>query len=76
MKTSTVYIEGREYRVDAAENMLHACLSLGFDLPRAIGNVVLVGLVGAGLVAYGIFCGARTRYARLDRPMRRSSRVA
>ncbi len=37
---------------------------------------VLVGLVGAGLVAYGIFCGARTRYARLDRPMRRSSRVA
>jgi len=34
---------------------------------------LLVGVVGAGLVAYGVFCMARTRYARLDRPMRRSS---
>ncbi|WP_460776351.1 DUF1206 domain-containing protein [Microbacterium sp. GXF7504] len=28
---------------------------------------VLVGLVGAGFVAYGVFCGARTRYARMER---------
>lgn len=27
----------------------------------------LVGLVGAGFVAYGVFCGARTRYARMER---------
>jgi len=40
----------------------------------------LVGLVGAGLVAYGVFCGARTRYARMERgtaapPSRRSAAV-
>lgn len=46
MKASTVYIEGREYRVDATENMLHACLSLGFDLPYFCWHPAM-GSVGA-----------------------------
>jgi hypothetical protein len=34
-------------------------------LRRMTFGPLLVGLVGVGLIAYGIFCGARTRYARL-----------
>lgn len=29
----TIYIENRPYQVPEGQNMLHACLSLGFDLP-------------------------------------------
>ncbi|MFB3915838.1 MAG: 2Fe-2S iron-sulfur cluster-binding protein [Terriglobales bacterium] len=41
---ATIYIDGKPYRVDAKQNLLHACLSLGFDLPYfcwhpALGSV-------------------------------------
>ncbi len=29
----TIYIENKPYEVEGGENLLHACLSLGFDLP-------------------------------------------
>jgi NADH-quinone oxidoreductase subunit G len=46
MTTATVHIDGREYQVDAAENMLHACLSLGLDLPYFCWHPAM-GSVGA-----------------------------
>ena len=29
----TIYIDGKPYEADPQQNLLHACLSLGFDLP-------------------------------------------
>lgn len=46
MTTATVHIDGREYRVDATENMLHACLSLNLDLPYFCWHPAM-GSVGA-----------------------------
>jgi NADH-quinone oxidoreductase subunit G len=46
MTTATVHIDGREYQVDATENMLHACLSLGLDLPYFCWHPAM-GSVGA-----------------------------
>jgi len=30
---STIYVDGKAYEADPKQNLLHACLSLGFDLP-------------------------------------------
>src|SRR6185312_6891480 len=46
MTTATVHIDGRDYRVDATQNLLHACLSLGFDLPYFCWHPAM-GSVGA-----------------------------
>lgn len=46
MKPATVYIDDRAYRVNAEENLLHQCLSLGFDLPYFCWHPAL-GSVGA-----------------------------
>ncbi len=43
---ATIYIDGKPYRVDAKQNLLHACLSLGFDLPYFCWHPAL-GSVGA-----------------------------
>jgi NADH-quinone oxidoreductase subunit G len=46
MKAATVHIDGRAHSVDAAQNLLHACLSLGLDLPYFCWHPAL-GSVGA-----------------------------
>ena len=46
MKPATVYIDSRAYQVNAEENLLHQCLSLGFDLPYFCWHPAL-GSVGA-----------------------------
>ncbi len=46
MKAATVHIDGREHRVDAAQNLLHACLTLGLDLPYFCWHPAM-GSVGA-----------------------------
>jgi NADH-quinone oxidoreductase subunit G len=46
MKAATVHIDGRAHRVDAAQNLLHACLSLGLDLPYFCWHPAM-GSVGA-----------------------------
>jgi NADH-quinone oxidoreductase subunit G len=46
MKPATVYIDGRAYSVNAEENLLHQCLSRGFDLPYFCWHPAL-GSVGA-----------------------------
>src|ERR1051325_6700300 len=46
MKMVTFYIENQPYAVEAGKNLLHACLSLGFDLPYFCWHPAL-GSVGA-----------------------------
>jgi NADH-quinone oxidoreductase subunit G len=41
-----IYIEGREYEVRAGDNLLHACLSLGLDVPYFCWHPAM-GSVGA-----------------------------
>ena len=43
---STVYIDGKAYQADASQNMLHAALTLGFDLPYFCWHPAM-GSVGA-----------------------------
>jgi NADH-quinone oxidoreductase subunit G len=42
----TIYIDGKPYKADSEQNLLHACLSLGFDLPYFCWHAAL-GSVGA-----------------------------
>ena len=42
----TIYIDGKPYEADPQQNLLHACLSLGFDLPYFCWHAAL-GSVGA-----------------------------
>ncbi|HJU15856.1 MAG TPA: NADH-quinone oxidoreductase subunit NuoG, partial [Stellaceae bacterium] len=41
-----IHIDGREYEVEAGDNLLHACLSLGLDIPYFCWHPAL-GSVGA-----------------------------
>ena len=34
---ATIHVDGKEYEVDGADNLLHACLSLGLDIPYFAG---------------------------------------
>src|SRR5690349_23698552 len=43
---ATIFIDGKPFEVDADDNLLHACLSLGFDLPYFCWHPAL-GSVGA-----------------------------
>ncbi len=43
---TTIYVDDKPYRVNAKQNLLHACLSLGFDLPYFCWHPAL-GSVGA-----------------------------
>ncbi|MGE5109553.1 MAG: NADH-quinone oxidoreductase subunit NuoG [Acidobacteriaceae bacterium] len=43
---ATIYVDDKPYQVDANQNLLHACLSLGFDLPYFCWHPAL-GSVGA-----------------------------
>ncbi len=42
----TIHVDGKEYEVEAGDNLLHACLSLGLDLPYFCWHPAL-GSVGA-----------------------------
>src|ERR1700692_2618987 len=46
MTMAKIYVEKKQYEVNARENLLHACLSLGFDLPYFCWHPAL-GSVGA-----------------------------
>ena len=46
MKPATVYVDNRPYSMNPEENLLHQCLSLGFDLPYFCWHPEL-GSVGA-----------------------------
>jgi NADH-quinone oxidoreductase subunit G len=46
MTVAKIYVEKKQYEVNARENLLHACLSLGFDLPYFCWHPAL-GSVGA-----------------------------
>ncbi len=43
---ATIYIDGRQYEVSGGDNLLHACLSLGLDIPYFCWHPAL-GSVGA-----------------------------
>ncbi|HXE10798.1 MAG TPA: NADH-quinone oxidoreductase subunit NuoG [Bryobacteraceae bacterium] len=43
---ATIYVENKPYEVDPKQNLLHACLSLGFDVPYFCWHPAL-GSVGA-----------------------------
>ncbi|VFS51904.1 NADH-quinone oxidoreductase subunit G [Budvicia aquatica] len=43
---ATIHVDGKEYEVDGAENLLQACLSLGLDIPYFCWHPAL-GSVGA-----------------------------
>lgn len=34
---ATIHVDGKEYDVDGADNLLQACLSLGLDIPIFAG---------------------------------------
>lgn len=46
MRVATIYVDGAPYQVEAEDNLLHACLSLGFDIPYFCWHPAL-GSVGA-----------------------------
>src|SRR5260370_4144474 len=46
MTMARIYVEKKQYEVSARQNLLHACLSLGFDLPYFCWHPAL-GSVGA-----------------------------
>ena len=29
----TIHVDGKDYEIEAGDNLLHACLSVGLDLP-------------------------------------------
>lgn len=35
---ATIHVDGKEYEVDGADNLLQACLSLGLDVPIFAGT--------------------------------------
>lgn len=35
----TIYIDNKPYQVKEGQNLLQACLSLGFDLPTSAGTL-------------------------------------
>jgi len=43
---ATIYVDGKPYQVDAKQNLLHACLSVGFNLPYFCWHPAM-GSVGA-----------------------------
>src|SRR5215468_505270 len=43
---TTIYVENQPYQAEDGQNLLHACLSLGFDLPYFCWHPIL-GSVGA-----------------------------
>ncbi|TBW54412.1 NADH-quinone oxidoreductase subunit NuoG [Marinobacter halodurans] len=43
---ATIHVDGRSYSVDGADNLLHACLSLGLDIPYFCWHPAM-GSVGA-----------------------------
>ncbi|WP_106476565.1 NADH-quinone oxidoreductase subunit NuoG [Phytohalomonas tamaricis] len=43
---ATIHVDGKDYEVDGADNLLHACLSLGLDIPYFCWHPAL-GSVGA-----------------------------
>lgn len=43
---ATIHVEGKEYEVNGADNLLEACLSLGLDIPYFCWHPAL-GSVGA-----------------------------
>lgn len=43
---ATIHVDGRSYQVDGADNLLHACLSLGLDIPYFCWHPAM-GSVGA-----------------------------
>ncbi|MBZ5874972.1 NADH-quinone oxidoreductase subunit NuoG [Chromohalobacter israelensis] len=43
---ATIHVDGRDYEVDGADNLLHACLSLGLDIPYFCWHPAM-GSVGA-----------------------------
>ena len=43
---ATIHVDGQAYEVDGADNLLHACLSLGLDIPYFCWHPAL-GSVGA-----------------------------
>ncbi|MGL4204895.1 MAG: 2Fe-2S iron-sulfur cluster-binding protein, partial [Aeromonadaceae bacterium] len=43
---ATIHVDGKEFEVDGAENLLQACLSLGLDVPYFCWHPAL-GSVGA-----------------------------
>src|SRR6266511_2696870 len=43
---ATIYVENQPYQAEDGQNLLHACLSLGFDLPYFCWHPAL-GSVGA-----------------------------
>ena len=43
---ATIHIDGTSYEVDGSDNLLHACLSLGLDIPYFCWHPAL-GSVGA-----------------------------
>ncbi len=43
---ATIYVDGKPYEVDGANNLLRACLSLGLDVPYFCWHPAL-GSVGA-----------------------------
>lgn len=43
---ATIYVDGKDYEVDGADNLLHACLSLGLDIPYFCWHPAM-GSVGA-----------------------------
>jgi hypothetical protein len=45
-RMATIHVDGKEYEVDGADNLLQACLSLGLDVPYFCWHPAL-GSVGA-----------------------------
>ncbi len=54
-----IYIDDRTYEVSGERNLLHACLSLGFDLPYFCWHPAMGSVGACRLCAIKLFKGER-----------------
>ena len=59
---ATIHVDGKEYEVNGADNLLEACLSLGLDIPYFCWHPAL-GSVGASPPVCGEAISKRGRHA-------------
>ena len=62
---ATIYVDDKPYRVDEKQNLLHACLSLGFNLPYFCWHPALGSVGACRQCAIKQFRGTDDKHGRL-----------
>ena len=62
---STIYIEGRPYEFKEGQNLLHVCLSLGFDIPYFCWHPAMGSVGACRLCAVKLFKDEKDRAGKI-----------